>query len=308
MARVVIHESVSIIAARTLSQKLSKPTLASNSYFSAMRRTLLIVSIAAAISANAANWPEHPVLHAVRVNGPSPVIDGDLSDAAWQKAPEFTDFTQHDPDDGKPPTMRTQRPHRLRRQRHLLRREDDRSAAADRASSRAATPSADSTSSPSTSIRSTTASPATPSPSRRPDEQGDTVLYNDIGEDPSWDGVWESAMKIVPDGWMAEVRVPVLAAAVSGQAGPGVGHQHHAATVRNNEIVASSTRRKGETGFVSHFADIDGIEGIHRGRPLEIVPYTVARTDFRTRIQRTTRCCSAPTTSARRRRRSEVRR
>jgi len=54
----------------------------------------------------AANWPEHPILHAVRVTIP-PKIDGDLSDPAWQSAPEFTDFTQHDPDDGKPPTMRT---------------------------------------------------------------------------------------------------------------------------------------------------------------------------------------------------------
>ena len=38
---------------------------------------------------------------------------------------------------------------------------------------------------------------------------------------------------------------------------------------------------KGQTGFVSHFAEIDGIEGIHRGRALEVVPYTVGRTDLR---------------------------
>ena len=35
---------------------------------------------------------------------------------------------------------------------------------------------------------------------------------------------------------------------------------------------------------MSHFADIVGIEGIHRGKPLEIVPYTVGRTDLRTGI------------------------
>ena len=38
--------------------------------------------------------------------------------------------------------------------------------------------------------------------------QVDTVLYNDIGEDPSWDGVWDSAAKIVADGWVIEVRIP----------------------------------------------------------------------------------------------------
>src|SRR5438128_9338523 len=65
----------------------------------------LFVCLASPI-ARAANWPEHPTLHAVRVTT-APAIDGDLSDAAWQSAPEFTGFTQHDPDDGKPPTMRT---------------------------------------------------------------------------------------------------------------------------------------------------------------------------------------------------------
>ena len=69
-----------------------------------MRRALLLLLIVPA--AHAANWPEHPVLHAVRVSVP-PVIDGDLNDPAWQQAPEFTDFTQHDPDDTKPSTMRT---------------------------------------------------------------------------------------------------------------------------------------------------------------------------------------------------------
>src|SRR5207253_7313237 len=71
---------------------------------SSVRKALLIRSIA--VSANAANWPEHPILHAVRVNK-GPVIDGDLNDEAWQRAPEFTAFTQHDPDDTKPATMRT---------------------------------------------------------------------------------------------------------------------------------------------------------------------------------------------------------
>src|SRR5437764_12398379 len=65
--------------------------------------TALVLGTAAA---HAANWPEHPILHAVRVTS-GPVIDGDLSDAAWKNAPEFTDFTQHDPDDGKPTTMPT---------------------------------------------------------------------------------------------------------------------------------------------------------------------------------------------------------
>jgi hypothetical protein len=51
-------------------------------------------------------------------------------------------------------------------------------------------------------------------------------------------------------------------------------------TVRNNEWVRIVNTKKGETGFVSHFAGIDGLEGIHRGRPLEVVPYAVTRSDI----------------------------
>jgi hypothetical protein len=38
--------------------------------------------------------------------------------------------------------------------------------------------------------------------------QIDSILYNDIGEDVSWDAVWESATKIVADGWVAESAMP----------------------------------------------------------------------------------------------------
>src|SRR5436190_12369512 len=37
----------------------------------------------------------------------APVIDGDLSDEVWSKAPEITGFVQHDPEDGKPATQKT---------------------------------------------------------------------------------------------------------------------------------------------------------------------------------------------------------
>src|SRR3954462_7939500 len=70
-----------------------------------MKRALLILLLIAPF-VRAANWPDRPTLHAVRATSPI-TIDGDLSDTAWQSAPEFTDFTQHDPDDTKPGTMRT---------------------------------------------------------------------------------------------------------------------------------------------------------------------------------------------------------
>jgi len=162
------------------------------------RRVIAVfVILLSGAAAHAANWPEHPVLHAVRA-AQSPVVDGDLSDPAWQNAPEFTDFTQHDPDDGKPATMPTSvrivyddhaiyfgvkmidthKPTGLLARRDNFVQSDFLSINLD--------PRHDHLSG-----NAFTLQPA--------GVQVDTILYNDIGEDPSWDGVWDSAVKIVPD-------------------------------------------------------------------------------------------------------------
>ena len=248
------------------------------------RALLVLLSAALATTARAASWPEHPTLHAVRVAS-GPAIDGDLSEAAWQSAPEFTDFTQHDPVDGAPPTMRTsvrivydddaiyfgvkcedpQRPTTQLARRDSFTQSDFLSFNID----------------PQLDRLSGNAFTLNPS-----NVQVDTVLYNDIGEDISWDGVWSSATKIVADGWIAEVRIPYSQLRFPDQPVHTWGINITRRTVRNNEWVRVVNTKKGDTGFVSHFADIVGLEGIHRGRPLEIVPYAVARSDFRTRADR----------------------
>jgi hypothetical protein len=246
------------------------------------RRFLLVfLVLLSAAAAYAANWPEHPVLHAARATQ-SPVVDGDLSDPAWQKAPEFTDFTQHDPDDGKPGTMPTsvrivyddhaiyfgvkmtdpQTPTGLLARRDSFVQSDFLSINLD--------PRHDHLSG-----NAFTLQPA--------GVQVDTILYNDIGEDPSWDGVWDSAVKIVPDGWVAEVRIPYSQLRFPDKPVHVWGVNITRRTVRTNEVVRIVNTKKGDTGFVSHFADIDGLEGIHRGKPLELVPYSVARSDLLTR-------------------------
>src|SRR6185436_16328901 len=72
------------------------------------RRILLIAFCFGALSALAQNKPpaQKPSFPATRVEK-GPVIDADLSDAAWASAPEITNFTQHNPDDGKPATQKT---------------------------------------------------------------------------------------------------------------------------------------------------------------------------------------------------------
>src|SRR5258708_14489042 len=250
------------------------------------RSALLLVFLTlVAYRGHAANWPEHPVLHAVRATSPI-VLDGDLSDTAWQTAPEFTDFTQHDPNDGKPAALHTsvrvvyddkaiyfgakmtdpQRPTALLARRDNFVNADFLSINIDSQHDRL-------------SGNAFTVTPA--------GEQLDTVLYNDIGEDVSWDGVWESAVKIVPDGWVPEVRVPFSQLRFPDQPSQVWGLNITRRTVRTNEYARIVNTPKGQTGFVSHFADLDGLTGIHRRQSLEVVPYATARSDYLTRYDRT---------------------
>jgi hypothetical protein len=90
----------------------------------------------------------------------------------------------------------------------------------------------------------------------------------------------------VADGWVTEVRVPYSQLRFPDKAVHTWGINVTRRTVRNNEWVRIVNTRKGETGFVSHFADLTGLEGIKRERPLEIVPYAVARADVLTRADR----------------------
>jgi hypothetical protein len=246
--------------------------------------TVATLALLLAPLARAANWPAHPVLHAVRVSKP-PTIDGDLSDPAWQSAPEFTDFTQHDPDDTKPSSMRTsirivyddkaiyfgakmddtRHPTAIMARRDTFGQSDFISINIDSQHDRLS------------------GAAFTLFPSNT---QIDSVLYNDIGEDTSWDAVWESATKMSDTGWVAEVRVPFSQLRFPDKPVHVWGLNITRHTVRNNESARIVNTPKGQTGFVSHFADIEGIEGIHRERPLELVPYAVGRSDVMSRVDR----------------------
>ena len=250
-----------------------------------MRRSLLLLLLLCAPLVRAANWPERPTLRAVRVATP-PVIDGDLSDAVWQSAPEFTDFTQHDPNDGQPATLRTSfrvvyddeaiyfgaimedthAPTAILARRDTFTQSDFLSINIDSQHDRL-------------SGAAFTVSPA--------NVQVDSILYNDINEDGSWDAVWDSETRVSPaGGWVAELRIPFSQLRFPEKANHTWGINVTRRTTRLNEWARIVNTKKGETGFVSHFADLTGLDGIQRGRQFELIPYAVARSDFRTRFNR----------------------
>ncbi|MEA2489088.1 MAG: hypothetical protein QOH21_880 [Acidobacteriota bacterium] len=225
---------------------------------------------------------DRPTYQAVRATT-APVIDGNLDETVWQAAPEITGFTQRDPDEGKPATQQTRlkvlyddeaiyfgafmqddgKPTPL-----LARRDTDLNASDyirisidsqhDRLNGAAFVVNASNV-------------------------QMDMTLYNDTYDDSTWDAVWESAAKIVPGGWIAEVRIPYSQLRFPARDTHVWGFNVSRRVARLNENSRLVFTPKDVSAFVSHFADLTGIEHIAPPRGFEIVPYGVARTDLRGR-------------------------
>jgi Domain of unknown function (DUF5916)/Carbohydrate family 9 binding domain-like len=244
-----------------------------------MHKLLIPVLLTSTIILSAQEAKPRPSYRAVRATA-APVIDGDLSDPVWQTAPEITGFTQMDPEEGKPAKNDTivkvayddnaiyfgafmkddGKPTPL-----LARRDSDLNngdyirisidSQQDRLSGAGFVVNASNV-------------------------QMDMTLYNDIYNDNSWDAVWESAAKIVSGGWVAEARIPYSQLRFPDKPVHTWGFNISRWTPRTFESTRLVFSPKSESGFVSRFADLTGIEGIHPKRAFEVMPYAVARTDL----------------------------
>jgi hypothetical protein len=252
-----------------------------------IRTALLLVAVAVPavfVPTVFADPPPQPgkTVQAVRA-AKAPVIDGDLTDVAWTNAPEITDFIQHDPNDETPPTEKTVvkivyddnaiyiGAHMIDSKpvTTLLGRRDNNlesdwfrvwiDAQHDKLSGAGFW--------------------VNPS-----NVQVDMNLYNDIYDDWSWDAVWQSAAKVVPDGWVAEIKIPYSQLRFQQRDKQVWGINFARFISRNQEVDRLVNVKKGDTGWVSRFADLTGIEGIKPERSLEVLPYGVARSDLANRI------------------------
>jgi hypothetical protein len=108
----------------------------------------------------------------------------------------------------------------------------------------------------------------------------DQTLYNDEGNDSTWDGIWESAARIDEQGWTVEMRIPFDQLRFPARSEYVWGVNFKRTIQRKNEQDCFSWVPKEQNGFVSHFARLTGIGGIRPGRHFEAIPYTVGRLTF----------------------------
>ena len=105
----------------------------------------------------------------------------------------------------------------------------------------------------------------------------DYSVYNDITEDPSWDGVWEAKATIDSLGWTAEFRIPLsqlrYADAKTHTFGFGVWRDID----RFKERDSWPVYQQSDARFMSQLGTVEKIDGIPSPHRLEVSPYVVAK-------------------------------
>ncbi len=215
---------------------------------------------------------------AVRAEGPISV-DGRLSEADWDRAEVITGFTQVEPDEGEPATEPTEV--RLLYDdgdlyigarmlesdtsdiaRQLTRRDNTGRAAGyfefsfdsnfDRTTGYT--------------FRVTAAG-----------VQRDEYLSNDTDSDRSWDGVWESAVSIDEEGWVAEIRMPLSQVRYSPSPEPQAwGVNFARRRIADNERVEWAWVPQGTSGEVSRWGRLEGLVLSDQRRYAELLPYVMS--------------------------------
>jgi hypothetical protein len=219
-------------------------------------------------------------VRAVRAPHP-PVIDGHLTDEAWETATPVSGFTQRDPIEGAPATEDTEirilfddtalyvgarmfdaHPDRLVRRLsardsnfdsdwigiYLDPLHDKLTGAMFRVSSS--------------------------------NSQQDMVLYNDSWTDWSWDAVWQSGVSVDDKGWLAEIRIPLSQLRFTGASQQTWGINVERYVQRTNESSFLRMVPKNESGIASRMIDLAGLDGLKPGRHLELLPYVATRAEF----------------------------
>jgi hypothetical protein len=108
----------------------------------------------------------------------------------------------------------------------------------------------------------------------------DGTIYNDSQLDNSWNGIWEAKTKINNDGWNVEIKIPLSQLRYNKSKKMIWGINFHRDIFRKNETAFYIMVPDSASGFVSHFADLTGLDGIQSKKRIEILPYIVGKAQY----------------------------
>ena len=224
---------------------------------------------------------ETRVYDTVRCSDDGPHLDGELDDACWNLVDWSGDFIEYQPDTGTPPTHQTQFKVVYNDEALYfgIRAFDDHPEhIASVLGRRDVFPgdwvevNIDSYGDDRTAFSFTASVSGT---------RGDEFISNDGDNwDSSWDPVWDVATNIDDLGWTAEVRVPLSQLRFAEAPSHTWGLQITRRIFRQEERSTWAPKRTDQSGWVSLFGELRGLEGLQPSRRLELTPYTVGRAEL----------------------------
>ncbi len=110
--------------------------------------------------------------------------------------------------------------------------------------------------------------------------QKDVLHTDDRNEDLNWDAVWQVATSVDSTGWTAEIRIPFSQLRFGGAAKGQErlwGMQIQRDIARRDERDSWSPWTRRSPGYVSLFGDLVGVSDIPMPRRLEILPYVSSK-------------------------------
>ncbi len=108
----------------------------------------------------------------------------------------------------------------------------------------------------------------------------DGTLYNDTWNDNSWDGVWEGKAHINEKGWTVEMRIPFSQLRYKLKKVNLWGIDFERDIARKHETDFLVYIPKNSNGFVSRFAELEGIKDVNPPRDFEILPYVTTKAEY----------------------------
>jgi len=229
-------------------------------------------------------------LTAVKVQQ-APKLDGKLDDAAWQNAPEATDFIINNPNFGKPSIRKSvvkvvytdeavyvgaylyDDVKLIRRQ--LTQRDNEKFQDAENFGVAFDTyndkQNAFQFIVTSANVQSDVRISATYMPGS--DGLSSTNSFTSPGFDYSWDAVWDSRTAIVEDGWIAEMKIPFSAIRFAKKDVQDWGVNFSRFIRRENETSYWNTVDPHLSGFVNQFGSLQGLQNLQPPLRLSFLPY-----------------------------------
>jgi len=216
----------------------------------------------------------------VRLDGPPPVVDGRLDDAAWAAAPWEGDFVQHQPYEGREPTEKTSFKI-LYDDKYLyvgVRAEDSQPATIDRRMSRRDSADGDKITFAVDSLFDHLT--AYVFSVNAAGVKADQLIVNDGvtnngEEDMSWDPIWDTAVSRDGGGWSAEMRIPFSQIRFGNKPEQVWGLEVQRFLFRLNETTLWQPIPRDAPGLVHMFGELRGLEGLAAPHQIEIMPYAV---------------------------------